>query len=163
LTTPTVIQTFAQFFDRIACKREIPCGTCRGAVMVAIAVGGAPLGSAIPNQDNGLLCSVPAYQKAAAHFVDCKTITRVTGRIGHATVDGLPQTFYPSAVATTSAPAPPAFFSISIAMILASRSFRREPRWSSLRMPSLVLGVVALIATLLFVGGVESSSPTHPV
>jgi hypothetical protein len=48
-------------------------------------------------------------------------------------------------------------------MILASRSFRREPRWSSLSTLSLVLGVLALIATLLFVGGVESSSPTHPV
>jgi hypothetical membrane protein len=56
-----------------------------------------------------------------------------------------------------------AFFSVSIAMILASRSFRREPRWSSLSRLSLVLGVLALIATLLFVGGVESSSPTHPV
>jgi hypothetical membrane protein len=56
-----------------------------------------------------------------------------------------------------------AFFSVSVAMILASRSFRREPRWSSLSMLSLVLGVLALIATLLFVGGVESSSPTHPV
>jgi hypothetical protein len=56
-----------------------------------------------------------------------------------------------------------AFFSISIAMILASRSFRRDPRWSSLSMLSLVLGVLALIATLLFVGGVESSSPTHRV
>ena len=56
-----------------------------------------------------------------------------------------------------------AFFSVSIAMILASRSFRREPRWSSLSTLSLVLGVLALIATLLFVGGVESSSPTHPV
>ena len=56
-----------------------------------------------------------------------------------------------------------AFFSVSIAMILASRSFRREPRWSSLGMLSLVLGVLALTATLLFVGGVESSSPTHPV
>jgi hypothetical protein len=30
-------------------------------------------------------------------------------------------------------------------------------------MLSLVLGVLALMATLLFVGGVESSSPTHPV
>jgi hypothetical membrane protein len=56
-----------------------------------------------------------------------------------------------------------AFFSVSIAMILASRSFRREPHWSSLSRLSLVLGVLALIATLLFVGGVESSSPTHPV
>jgi hypothetical membrane protein len=56
-----------------------------------------------------------------------------------------------------------AFFSISIAMILASRSFRREPRWSSLSKLSLVLGVLALIATLVFVGGVASSSPTHPV
>jgi predicted membrane channel-forming protein YqfA (hemolysin III family) len=56
-----------------------------------------------------------------------------------------------------------AFFSVSIAMILASRSFRREPRWSSLSMLSLVLGVLALIATLLFVGGVDNSSPTHPV
>ena len=45
----------------------------------------------------------------------------------------------------------------------ASRSFRREPHWSSLSRLSLVLGVLALIATLLFVGGVESSSPTHPV
>jgi hypothetical protein len=56
-----------------------------------------------------------------------------------------------------------AFFSVSVAMILASRSFRREPRWSSLSRLSLVLGALALIATLLFVGGVESSSPTHPV
>jgi hypothetical membrane protein len=56
-----------------------------------------------------------------------------------------------------------AFFSVSIAMILASRSFRREPHWSSLSRLSLILGVLALIATLLFVGGVESSSPTHPV
>jgi hypothetical protein len=48
-------------------------------------------------------------------------------------------------------------------MILASRSFRHEPRWSSLSMLSLVLGVLALVATLLFVGGVENSSPTHPV
>lgn len=56
-----------------------------------------------------------------------------------------------------------AFFSVSIAMILASRSFRREPHWSSLSRLSRVLGVLALIATLLFVGGVESSSPTHPV
>lgn len=56
-----------------------------------------------------------------------------------------------------------AFFSVSIAMILASRSFRREPHWSSLSRLSRVLGVLALIATLLFVGGVESRSPTHPV
>jgi hypothetical membrane protein len=56
-----------------------------------------------------------------------------------------------------------ALLSVSIAMILASRSFRREPRWSSFGMMSLVLGLLALIATLLFVGGVESSSPTHPV
>src|SRR6201996_641780 len=56
-----------------------------------------------------------------------------------------------------------AFFSVSIAMILASRSFRREPHWSSLSRLSLVLGVLALIATLLFVGGVESSSPTSGV
>jgi hypothetical protein len=55
-----------------------------------------------------------------------------------------------------------AFFSVSTAMILASRRFRREPRWSSLSRLSLVLGVLALTATLLFVGGVESS-PTHPV
>jgi membrane associated rhomboid family serine protease len=48
-------------------------------------------------------------------------------------------------------------------MIPASRSFRREPRWSSLGMLTLVAGVLAFIATLLFVGGVESSSPTHPV
>jgi hypothetical membrane protein len=50
-----------------------------------------------------------------------------------------------------------------LGMILASRGFRRESRWSSLSRLSLVLGVLALIATLLFVGGVESSSPTHPV
>lgn len=56
-----------------------------------------------------------------------------------------------------------AFFSVSIAMILASRSFRREPHWSSLSRLSLVLRVLALIATLLFVGGVEGSGPTHPV
>jgi hypothetical membrane protein len=56
-----------------------------------------------------------------------------------------------------------AFFSVSTAMILASRRFRREPRWSSLSRLSLVLGVLALTTTLLFVGGVESSSPTHPV
>jgi hypothetical protein len=56
-----------------------------------------------------------------------------------------------------------AFFSVSMAMILVSRSFRREPRWSSLSRLSLVLGVLALTATLLFVCGVESSSPAHPV
>jgi hypothetical protein len=75
--------------------------------MVAITVGGAPLASAIKNQDNGILCSIPAYEKAAAHFVDCQSVGKVTGRIGHKTVYGLPQTFYPLAVPKTTAPAPP--------------------------------------------------------
>lgn len=79
-----------------------------GAVMVALAVGGAPLASAIPNQDNSTLCpSIPAYAKAAAHFSDCESVGTTIGEVGHDTVKGLPQTFYPLAVPTMTAPKPP--------------------------------------------------------
>jgi hypothetical membrane protein len=55
------------------------------------------------------------------------------------------------------------FLSVSIAIILASRSFRHHLRWSSLSTPSLILGVLALVAALLFLVSTPGSSPTHSV
>jgi hypothetical protein len=53
------------------------------------------------------LCGSPAYKNAGAHFVDCQAVGRVGGRIWHKTVYGQAQSYYPLAVPTTSAPAPP--------------------------------------------------------
>jgi hypothetical membrane protein len=55
------------------------------------------------------------------------------------------------------------FLSVSIAIIPASRGFRHHPRWSSLSTPSLILGVLALVAALLFLVSAPGSSATHSV
>jgi hypothetical protein len=78
-----------------------------GAVTVAMAVGGASLASAMPNQDNGILCSIPAYAKAPAHFTDCEGVGTIIGDVGHDTSSGLTQTWMPLAMPTMSTPTPP--------------------------------------------------------
>jgi hypothetical protein len=79
------------------------------AAAAGIAFGTAPVASALPNQDNNLLCysSNVAFQHAAAHQTDCSTAYSITGEPGHDTVAALPQTFYPLAMPTLTPPAVP--------------------------------------------------------
>jgi hypothetical protein len=80
------------------------------AVAAGIALGTAPFASALPNQDDNLLCysSDVAFQDATAHQTDCSTAYIITGRLGHATVSALSQTFYPLAMPTLPTLTPPA-------------------------------------------------------
>ena len=79
-----------------------------GAAIIAVAVGVASPASAIPNQDNSNLCTNdPAYSRSAAHNSDCSGTMTTIGDVGHDTSAGLPQSFYPLAVPTLTAPTPP--------------------------------------------------------
>ena len=75
--------------------------------MIALAVGLASPASAIPNQDNSNLCTNdPAYFNSPAHNSDCQTTVTNIGDVGHDTSAGLPQTFYPLAIPSLTAPTP---------------------------------------------------------
>jgi hypothetical protein len=79
------------------------------AVAAGIALATACIASALPNQDDNLLCysGNVAYRQAKAHETDCSTAYRITGHIGHQTAAALSQTFYPLAMPTLTPPAVP--------------------------------------------------------
>lgn len=79
------------------------------AVAAGIALATASIASALPNQDENLLCysGNVAFDHATAHQTDCSTAFTITGRIGHQTATALSQTFYPLAMPTLTPPAVP--------------------------------------------------------
>ena len=79
------------------------------AVAAGIALATASIASALPNQDDNLLCysGNVAFRHSTAHDTDCSTAYNITGRIGHQTATALSQTFYPLAMPTLTPPAVP--------------------------------------------------------
>lgn len=66
-----------------------------------------PLATALPNQDDNLLCHSGNVAFEHAHESDCAATYIITGDIGHDTVAALAQTYYPLAMPTLTAPTPP--------------------------------------------------------